>query len=247
MVLLAPRVGIGEDLLDIAALEFGVDKQRGRLLQHALLLLFEILQVLCVPLAMLDRVGINGIGRKQPVAVPLVLCPLLDLMDQRPAQNTLHVVAHLYDIGRLEGLVNYVKFASELLYQLLCVRRITDPEIIWDAPGVKVRAKLLDPKLAILALIIFYRPVLAPVILIFEKDLLEAILINVGLVLPVGLRVRCFVSITCGVLRGIVVLQAGFSEADVPEHIAFGRITLNLLIRDYRLRLRDLDSLQRAI
>lgn len=82
----------------------------------------------------------------------------------------------------------------------------------------------------------------APIVLVLEEYLVEAVLVDVGVVLAVGLRVRCFVSTARSIQDRIVVLQARLAEADVSEDVSFRRIALDFLVCDYWLGFGDFEA-----
>lgn len=93
------------------------------------------------------------------------------------------------NIRRIECLIDYVKPTIDLFHLIFRILCIADAKVVRYAAGVEEGAELLYVELTIFALVVLDGPVLALVFLIFEKDIVEAIRINVGIELPVCLGV----------------------------------------------------------
>ena len=200
---------------------------------------------------MLNRVRIDSFIGQQPIAVREVLLFSLDAVDEGSAQERLHVIAHLYDVGRLVRLVDEVDFAAELLDHIFGVLCVADAQIVGDAAGVEVGSEFLDSELAVFALVVLDRPMLTPIPLILKEHLLNTIIVDIGLKLPVCLSIRCFLGRrdawrgegargSSGILINIG-LQSIPAKPNIPEHVALYRVAFDFLVGDDGLGFRDLE------
>ena len=155
----------------------------------------------------------------------------------------MHEVPHLEDIRRIKSLIDYVKPTIDLFHQIFRILSIAYAKVVRYAACVEEGAELLDAELTIFALVVLDGPVFALVFLVFEKDIVKAICVDVGIELSICLCVRCLVH-TCRVQVRVVVHHPMLSKANKPEYVALDRIALYFPV-DYWLWLWNFECPER--